>query len=328
MGGLKKASADHLLDVSDRRARDRRRAAVVRLLQQGRDPLPDVHASGPPAAALGHRHGDVAADRHLHVPARVPGVSWRPSVALHPPAHPEEEEPARTRGRAKPHSAHAAAHHDAHGHAHAPHDAPPAMALPLIVLAIGSIFAGYVGVPHALGGSNRIERFLEPSFEVSERSRGADAALPRRRRRRPVRTVAMQDRSRPRPRRSTRRVGRSTELMLMALSSGVAIAGIAHRGLLLAQKPPARRRDGAPDARILRAARCTSTTSTSSTTRRSCSRSSCCPPGPLEGRRCRRDRRGGQRRGPDGRAGRAVRCGACRPDRCAPMRRRCFSASC
>ena len=40
------------------------------------------------------------------------------------------------------------------------------MALPLILLAVGSIFAGYVGVPHALGGSNRIESFLEPSFEA------------------------------------------------------------------------------------------------------------------------------------------------------------------
>jgi NADH-quinone oxidoreductase subunit L len=47
-----------------------------------------------------------------------------------------------------------------------PHDAPPSMAIPLIVLAIGSILAGYVGVPHVLGGSNRIERFLEPSFEA------------------------------------------------------------------------------------------------------------------------------------------------------------------
>ena len=62
-----------------------------------------------------------------------------------------------------------------HGHAHAPHDAPPSMAIPLIVLAIGSVVAGYVGVPHALKGSNRIERFLEPSFEaphVERPSRG------------------------------------------------------------------------------------------------------------------------------------------------------------
>jgi NADH-quinone oxidoreductase subunit L len=51
--------------------------------------------------------------------------------------------------------------HGPHGHAH---DAPPAMAVPLIVLAIGAVLAGYVGVPHALGGHNRIEQFLEPSF--------------------------------------------------------------------------------------------------------------------------------------------------------------------
>jgi NADH-quinone oxidoreductase subunit L len=55
-----------------------------------------------------------------------------------------------------------------HAHGHGPHlhDAPPSMAIPLIVLAIGSIVAGYVGVPHALGGANRIESFLEPSFGV------------------------------------------------------------------------------------------------------------------------------------------------------------------
>jgi NADH-quinone oxidoreductase subunit L len=46
------------------------------------------------------------------------------------------------------------------------HDARPAMALALIVLAIGSVAAGYIGVPHALGGSNRLEQFLAPSLEV------------------------------------------------------------------------------------------------------------------------------------------------------------------
>src|SRR3954462_7009276 len=78
----------------------------------------------------------------------------------HGPAHPEEEEPAAQAG----HGHAATAHGHAHGHAHAPHDAPPSMAIPLIVLAIGSVIAGYVGVPHALKGSNEIERFLEPSF--------------------------------------------------------------------------------------------------------------------------------------------------------------------
>jgi len=46
------------------------------------------------------------------------------------------------------------------------HDAPPAMALALVVLAVGSILAGYIGLPHALGGSNRLEQFLAPSLEA------------------------------------------------------------------------------------------------------------------------------------------------------------------
>jgi NADH-quinone oxidoreductase subunit L len=44
------------------------------------------------------------------------------------------------------------------------HDAPPAMAIALIVLAIGSVLAGYVGVPHALGGHNALGAWLAPSF--------------------------------------------------------------------------------------------------------------------------------------------------------------------
>jgi NADH-quinone oxidoreductase subunit L len=44
------------------------------------------------------------------------------------------------------------------------HDAPPPMAFALIVLAIGSVVAGYVGRPPVLGGSDWFARFLEPSF--------------------------------------------------------------------------------------------------------------------------------------------------------------------
>ena len=47
------------------------------------------------------------------------------------------------------------------------HDAPPAMAFALIVLALGSVLAGYVGVPHAFGGQNQIAEWLAPSFAVS-----------------------------------------------------------------------------------------------------------------------------------------------------------------
>ncbi len=51
--------------------------------------------------------------------------------------------------------------HEAEHHVH---ESPKSMTVPLIVLAICSVFAGFLGVPHALGGSNRFERFLEPVF--------------------------------------------------------------------------------------------------------------------------------------------------------------------
>jgi len=99
------------------------------------------------------------------------------------------------------------------------------MAIPLIILAVGSILAGYVGVPHALKGSNRIETFLHPSFEVSESARramplAADAA--------PVggiQPVAAQDPAAhgAEPAHADTR----TELILMGISSGIAVAGIA-----------------------------------------------------------------------------------------------------
>jgi NADH-quinone oxidoreductase subunit L len=65
------------------------------------------------------------------------------------------------------------AHASGHGTGHANggvhlHDAPRLMAVPLVLLALGSVLAGYVGVPAVLGGQNRIERFLEPSFTVHE----------------------------------------------------------------------------------------------------------------------------------------------------------------
>jgi len=55
-----------------------------------------------------------------------------------------------------------------HGHGAGSHlhDAPAAMALALIVLALGSVLAGYVGVPRALGGHNALGAWLEPSFEA------------------------------------------------------------------------------------------------------------------------------------------------------------------
>jgi NADH-quinone oxidoreductase subunit L len=59
---------------------------------------------------------------------------------------------------------HAAPTHDPHSAPSHLHDAPPSMAIPLVVLALGAVLAGYVGVPHALGGENRLASWLAPSF--------------------------------------------------------------------------------------------------------------------------------------------------------------------
>src|SRR5690606_40166389 len=103
------------------------------------------------------------------------------------------------------HDAHAT--HDAHGSHGAPHDAPPAMAIPLVVLALGSIVAGYIGVPHALGGHNWIHGFLDPVFHVGG-------------------TVAAEAHG-----------DTTTELMLMGLSVFAAFAGIALAAFLFLKRP-------------------------------------------------------------------------------------------
>jgi NADH-quinone oxidoreductase subunit L len=158
------------------------------------------------------------------------------------PEHVEEEEPVAEAdahgGHAAAHGAHAhaapasshavAAHapvsasHAGHGHGHGghghePHEAPWSMAIPLILLAIGSVVAGYVGVPHALHGSNRIESFLEPSFE-------AHAAAPRE-------AVGADPAASAETRPAGEAAGEThadtaTELNLMIFSSVIALVGI------------------------------------------------------------------------------------------------------
>lgn len=66
----------------------------------------------------------------------------------------------------EPHDTPELAHRAPSAHAHL-HDAPPAMALALIVLAIGSVGAGWLGIPHALGGHNLFGAFLEPVLHRS-----------------------------------------------------------------------------------------------------------------------------------------------------------------
>ena len=47
---------------------------------------------------------------------------------------------------------------------------------PLVVLAVLSVIGGYVGVPHALGGENHFERFLEPVTAMPGATENAEAA--------------------------------------------------------------------------------------------------------------------------------------------------------
>ena len=112
-----------------------------------------------------------------------------------PPEHPEEEEPA-AHGHA--HGAHAT-HGHGHGHGGHIHDAPPAMAIALVLLALGSVAAGYIGIPHALGGHNVLHAWLEPAFGLhAVAAEGAEAAAEH----------------------------ESLELTLMGVSSLIAIGGI------------------------------------------------------------------------------------------------------
>jgi NADH-quinone oxidoreductase subunit L len=123
------------------------------------------------------------------------------------------------RRHAAPHAPDAHAHADAHGASHGHggghsdhlHDAPPAMAIALVVLAIGSVAAGYVGVPDVLvRGGNRIEAFLEPSF----RAPGEAAAIEV-----PAET------------------GGASEMSLMAISTVVALAGIGLATVIYIRRP-------------------------------------------------------------------------------------------
>ncbi len=79
------------------------------------------------------------------------------------------------------HGSHGAAHdaHSGHGEWHGPHESPKSMTVPLQILAVGAILAGFIGIPAALGGGNAIEHFLAPSFEArATLSETAHAAEP------------------------------------------------------------------------------------------------------------------------------------------------------
>ena len=92
-------------------------------------------------------------------------------------------------------------HHEVHVH-----ESSISMIVPLIILAIFSILAGYAGVPAALGGENRIETFLSPAgHAVSAESLEHGSPI--------------------------------TEIMLMTASTAVALGGLALAYLFYAARP-------------------------------------------------------------------------------------------
>jgi NADH-quinone oxidoreductase subunit L len=104
------------------------------------------------------------------------------------------------------------------------------MAVVLVLLAVGSVTAGYVGVPTVLGGSNRIEHFLAPSFAApgleTSGEHGASLAEARG-------EMALGSEPKGEGGHAAAPAGESgesgdhaTELGLMAFSSGLALAGI------------------------------------------------------------------------------------------------------
>jgi len=89
---------------------------------------------------------------------------------------------------------------------HHVHESPKSMTGPLVVLAFFSLFAGFLGVPSSLGGSNRFEKYLEPVF-------------------------AQHDEQPPAPPAAPAEESHSTEYILMLASVGVGVLGwfLAHR---------------------------------------------------------------------------------------------------
>ncbi len=104
-----------------------------------------------------------------------------------------------------------------------PHESPRAMTLPLIALAVGTVLAGFVGVPDALGGGDVLGHFLEPAFG-------------------------------PLPAEPAVHASRALELALMGVSVTVAAVGIAFAWRMYVVDPPASARVAtrfAPAYRVL-----------------------------------------------------------------------------
>jgi NADH-quinone oxidoreductase subunit L len=105
------------------------------------------------------------------------------------------------------------------------HESPPAMTVPLVVLAAGAVLVGFLGVPVSLGGGNAFHHWLEPVFAGHVGSRAVG--------------VGMENT----PARHARAVAAeaggnaSLEIILMLLSVAVAATGILMARLFYVRSP-------------------------------------------------------------------------------------------
>jgi len=118
-------------------------------------------------------------------------------------------------------------HSEPHGHGHSGiHESPMVMVIPLVVLAVLSVTGGWIGVPGALGGSNRFEKFLGPVFHSTaaafdtEHRAGGEMALAERE------TEGPEPQTRP-----------ATELAFSGMSVLVALLGFGLAWLLYYRNP-------------------------------------------------------------------------------------------
>jgi NADH-quinone oxidoreductase subunit L len=93
-------------------------------------------------------------------------------------------------------------------HTNVPHESPSIMLAPLVLLAALSVVGGWVGIPHALGGSNQFDKFLAPVIQPTSE------AMP-----------AGEKPAEPHPQAADEHAERNTELILTAASVGVAALG-------------------------------------------------------------------------------------------------------
>jgi NADH-quinone oxidoreductase subunit L len=107
---------------------------------------------------------------------------------------------------------------------HHVHESPKSMTVPLIVLAIASVTAGWLGIPKALGGSNRFEHFLEPVFASESVEAGAGHDLPATAERTEATAAQKTEASGPAAKPEGEEGG-TIEYVLMILSVGLGVIG-------------------------------------------------------------------------------------------------------